>query len=103
MKLAEDFGITVINSPKTPKLPLGAVPVAMVVSVFGCELSLGDRIDDLNPRDDLDRERQRRPPAGFFPSFVFKIELRGRRPPPPLRGADVIFHLVHQIRFGSTC
>src|SRR5438876_1209819 len=60
MEVTEDLGIELLHHAEASELTLGAVPVALVVAVLGCELALRDLIDRFHPGNHMHRERQRR-------------------------------------------
>src|SRR5215813_2175394 len=63
----EGFRVELLHHAETAELAFVAVPIALMVMVFGGELAVGDFVDDLDPGHDLDRKRQPRRPAGLWP------------------------------------
>src|SRR5688500_17636860 len=74
----KDLRIELLHHAEAAKLPLGAVPVAVVVAVFGRQLSPRELVDYLDTGHYLDREWQRRLPAGLGALLVSQVELGGR-------------------------
>ena len=96
--LVERLGVELLDHPEAAKLALGPVPVAVVIAVFGGELALGKMVDDFDARDDLDGKRQRRLPASRRTLLILQIEARRGRVLDLGHRADVVVHLVQQIR-----
>src|SRR5215470_8934093 len=70
----EGFGIALLDHAKSAKLALVAIPIALVVTVFGGQLASRDRVYHLDPGDDLDRKWQPRLPASLRLRFVRHIK-----------------------------
>ena len=74
VEVLEDLGVELLDPAEAAELALGAVPVAVVIAVLGGQLAAGEIIDHLHPLDDLDREGQRRLPAGLRLVEVRQVE-----------------------------
>jgi hypothetical protein len=93
----ERFSVKLLHHAEAPEFVFVAVPIALVIAVFGRELAAGDLVDHLHSGDDLDRERQLRSPAGLRQSFICEIETGRRHVFDQGAGAGVVVPLIKQI------
>ena len=73
----EGFAIELLDHAEAAEFALVAVPVALVVAIFGGELAAGEFVDHLDAGDDLHRKWKPAGPARRGPALVLDIEARG--------------------------
>src|SRR6266446_5298130 len=94
----KSFRVELLHHSETAELAFVAVPIALVVSIFGRELAAGDLVDHLDPGNDLDRKGQPRLPAGLWLLFVFQIETSRGGVLYQCAGAGVVVPFLEQVR-----
>src|SRR5690554_5795363 len=91
--IGKGFRISLYNPGKSTKLALLAVPIPVVIRVFGYKLSFRDLINDLDFRDGLHREGKRRLPAGDRVAVVFEIIFSRRAVGDAGHGPHMVIHV----------
>ena len=94
------FAVTLVDAAEAAKFALGTVPVAVVVVILGRELAARNLVDRLDARHNLNRKRQRRVPLGREFLLIAQVERSRRRIGDAGERADVIVHLVDEVRLG---
>jgi hypothetical protein len=93
----EAFRVELLHHAETTEFAFVAIPIALVIAVFGGELAAGNLVDHLHTGHDLDRKRQPRAPARLRQGFISEIETSGRRVFDQGTGAGMVVPLVEQI------
>src|SRR4030095_6090055 len=75
----EALAVSLVDAPESAELALHAVPISVVIAIFGRQLSARELVHGLDPLYHLHRKRQGSFPARLQMSFVVEVEARGRR------------------------
>src|SRR5205809_913480 len=102
MEIFKYFGIPLVHPPKTTKLSLCSIPVAMMIAIFGGQLAAGDRINHLDAGHHLHREGQVSFPAGCEAFLVLEVEVGGRSISYTSDRTHVVVHLAQHVRLDTS-